>query len=74
MEENVGEKDKIARIALGALTGFMSLTIIIDITPKGPILPDILSPVLGIVSIALLATAYTSKCGLYNALGIDTSE
>lgn len=70
MEENVGEADQIIRIAAGALTGATAITIL-----TGHIdLPEVYSPVLGVISIILLATGATSKCGLYQQLGINTKN
>ena len=70
METNVGDTDSTARIVLGALTGLASLGIIAEIISA----PMIASPVLGVLSLILLATGFTSKCALYSALDIDTSE
>lgn len=74
MEENVGDTDSIVRIALGAVTGLVSLGILADLMPSGMSLPEVASPILGVVAIALLASGVTSKCGLYSALGINTKE
>ena len=74
MEENVGETDKVLRIALGAVSGLISLGILIDLIPESIPAPIIASPILGLVAIALLATAFTNKCGLYSALGINSKE
>lgn len=70
MEENVGSTDSLVRIVLGAVSGLASLGILADMVP----LDMIYSPVLGVVALVLLGTAFTSKCALYSALGIDTSE
>jgi len=70
MEENVGSTDGLVRIVLGAVSGLASLGILADMVP----LDMIYSPVLGVVALVLLGTAFTSKCALYSALGIDTSE
>ena len=72
MENNVGDLDKYVRIAVGALTGLLSIAILIDVLPESLSLPEIASPVLGVVAIVLLATAFTGKCGVYSALGLDT--
>lgn len=74
MEENVGDTDGLVRIGVGAVAGLLSLGILADMLPSSLQLPEIASPILGLVAIALIATGYTSKCGLYSALGIDTSE
>ena len=70
MEENVGSTDQIVRIALGAVLGLASLGILANMVPG----PQIASPVLGVVSLMLLATGFTSKCYVYNLAGMDTSE
>lgn len=70
MEKNVGDTDRIVRIGLGAVSGAVSLAILGGFIEAN----ELLAPVLGVVSLALLGTAYTSKCGLYNALGMNTSE
>ena len=74
MEENVGDTDSIVRIVLGAVAGLLSLAILADVLPASMSLPEIASPILGIVSVAMLATGITSKCGLYSALGMNTKE
>ncbi|MBC5793338.1 MAG: DUF2892 domain-containing protein [Nanohaloarchaea archaeon] len=74
MEENVGDTDSLVRIVVGAVAGLLSLGILADVLPASMNLPEIASPILGIIAIALLATGFTSKCGLYSALGINTSE
>lgn len=74
MEENVGDTDSIVRIALGAVAGLLSLGILADVLPSSLALPEIASPILGVVAIVLLATGFTSKCALYSALGMDTKE
>lgn len=74
MEENVGDTDKVVRVVLGAVAGLLSLGILADLLPESLSAPMIASPILGIVAIALLATAFTSKCGLYSALGMNTKE
>ncbi|MFB6175462.1 MAG: DUF2892 domain-containing protein [Candidatus Nanohalobium sp.] len=71
MEENVGLMDQKVRIAVGAVLGLLSLGILF--TSMIP-LPEVASPVLGVVSIILLATGYFRKCALYQVLGISTNE
>lgn len=71
MEENVGLMDQKVRIGLGAVLGLVSLGILF--TEMIP-LPEVASPVLGVVSIILLATGYFRTCAIYNALGMNTSE
>lgn len=77
MEENVGLLDQKVRIGLGAVLGLVSLLVLAQsqgmVSEMLP-LPTVVSPVLGVIAIVLLATGYTSKCALYSALGIDTSE
>lgn len=68
MEQNVGSLDKNVRIAIGAVAGIVSLAILGGQAD----LPEIASPVLGIVAVMMLGTALTGTCGLYSVLGIDT--
>lgn len=68
MVRNVGSTDRQLRIALGALAGIVSLAILADALA----LPEVVSPVLGIVALVLLATGATGTCGLYSVLGVDT--
>jgi hypothetical protein len=68
MERNVGEIDKRVRIAIGAVLGIASLSVLGGALP----LPEIAAPVLGVVSLLALGTAATGTCGLYAVLGIDT--
>lgn len=68
MDTNVGSTDKIARIAVGALAGLLSLAALADavaISGLGALL-------LGVVAVLMLGTAFTSKCAVYSALGIST--
>lgn len=68
MARNVGSMDRQLRIALGAIAGIVSLAILADTLS----LPEIASPVLGVVALVLLATGATGTCGLYSVLGVDT--
>lgn len=70
MEKNVGGKDKYARILIGALTGVFSLGILSGILNY----PELYSLVLGIVSLSFLANAFTGKCGINKALGVNTCK
>ena len=77
MDINVGLMDQKVRIGLGAVTGLLSLTLLAQaqgiISEMVP-LPELASPVLGVLAIGLLATGYYRKCGIYSALGMNTSE
>ncbi|MDB9250988.1 YgaP-like transmembrane domain [Halorubrum ezzemoulense] len=68
MNQNVGAMDKRVRTAVGAVAGAASLATLAGTVP----LPEIAAPVLGVVALAMLATAATGTCGLYAVLGIDT--
>jgi len=70
MENNVGDKDQILRIALGAVMGLASIGILTNYINQ----PELYSAVLGVLSLVLLATGYLGKCGLYSVLGIDTCK
>ena len=69
MEQNVGQTDKLARIAVGAVLGLASLAILGDYVSAN----EILSPILGIAALVMLATGATGTCGVYSVLGIDTN-
>ena len=70
MERNVGRADSVVRIALGAIAGVISLGILGNAVSA----PTILSPVLGIVSVIMLVTGVTGRCGLYSMIGVDTCK
>lgn len=70
MEENVGETDKLVRIVLGALLGTVSIAVLGGYLEVN----ELISPVLGVLSLALLTTAFTGKCGVYKALGKNTCK
>lgn len=70
MERNVGQTDGYARVALGAILGTASLAILGNAVG----LPMLLSPLLGALSLILLITGATNTCGIYSALGVDTSQ
>jgi len=77
MEENVGLMDQKVRIGLGAVLGLVSLVVLAQamgtISEVIPV-PEIVSPVLGVLALVLLATGYFKTCALYQVLGMDTSE
>jgi|AntDeeMinimDraft_5_1070356.scaffolds.fasta_scaffold77258_1 hypothetical protein len=70
MEQNVGRTDRYARVALGGILGAVSLAIL----GEAVALPMLLSPILGALSLILLITGATNTCGVYSALGMDTSQ
>ena len=70
MENNVGDTDQIVRITLGAITGLTSIGILTNYIGQ----PEVYSAVLGVLSMVLLATGFTGKCGLYSTLGINTCK
>ena len=69
--------DQKVRIALGAVSGLVSLLVLAqsqNLVSEMVSLPAIASPVLGVAALALLVTGYRKKCQLYSMLGMDTSE
>ena len=68
MDKNVGLADRKVRTLIGAVAGLVSLAILADAVS----LPELASPVLGVVAILMLGTAATGTCGLYSLLGVDT--
>ena len=70
MENNVGSKDQVIRITLGALTGLASIGILAGYLE----FDHIFSFLLGMVSVGLLVTGFRGKCGLYELIGIDTCK
>ncbi len=70
MTQNVGGTDRIARTAIGAVAGTVSLAVLADLVS----LPAVTSPILGVVAVLLLVTSYTGVCPLYSLLGVDTSS
>lgn len=67
MKTNVGQTDRIARIGIGAVFGTISLVLI-----AGYGGPQVLSPLLGVLSLPLLATGLSGNCGVYSLIGVDT--
>jgi Protein of unknown function (DUF2892). len=77
MEQNVGETDSQVRLVLGALSGSLSLALLgqsLNLVSGILSLPAIASPVLGVVALALLGTAYTRECPVCAVAGMDTTE
>ncbi|MFB6092124.1 MAG: YgaP-like transmembrane domain [Haloquadratum sp.] len=68
MEQNVGQPDSIARIAIGAIAGLVSLGILAGMID----LSGVISLILGIIAIILLATGLYGTCPIYSALGMST--
>ncbi|MFB6291762.1 MAG: YgaP-like transmembrane domain [Candidatus Nanohaloarchaea archaeon] len=72
MEKTVGDTDRDVRTALGVVSGGLAAGMFFNLMPEGLALPDIAAPVLAVVAVVLLATAFTEKCAIYSALGMDT--
>ncbi|MDR5673805.1 DUF2892 family protein [Halalkaliarchaeum sp. AArc-CO] len=70
MERNVGETDRLVRIALGAVSGLASLGILGGVIAAS----GGLALVLGLVAIVLLATGTAGTCGAYQVLGVNTCK
>lgn len=70
MERNVGETDRLARIALGAIAGFASLGILGGVVAAR----KVVALVLGALAVVLLATGFTGTCGAYSLLGVNTRK
>jgi hypothetical protein len=68
MANNVGSMDRKLRTAVGAIAGLLSLAILANALS----LPEIASPVLGVVAAMMLVTAATGTCGVYSLLGVST--
>lgn len=83
MDKTVGIKDARVRTGIGAGTGALALTILLtsmipDMLPSliDPVMmvPEILSPLLGLVSVMMLVTAYTGLCPMYSVVGYRTTK
>ncbi|QKQ98242.1 DUF2892 domain-containing protein [Candidatus Nanohaloarchaea archaeon] len=75
MEKNVGDTDRKIRMALGTILVALGAAGYAGVIPIANVAPQALTSVaLTVVGIVLLVTGYTSKCALYSALRIDTSE
>ncbi|WP_336327329.1 YgaP family membrane protein [Halovenus sp. HT40] len=68
MANNVGSIDRKLRTVIGAVAGVLSLAILANAVS----LPEVASPVLGVVALVMLTTAAMGTCGLYALLGVDT--
>jgi hypothetical protein len=68
MKQNVGSLDRKARMLLGAVAGVVSLAILANAVS----LPEIASPVLGLVAIIMIGTSVTGNCPIYSLLGVQT--
>jgi hypothetical protein len=69
MNKTVGLKDAKVRTVLGAVAGIVSIVALAT-----GILPVIVSPALGLVSIIMLVTAYTGLCPIYSLAGVQTAN
>lgn len=69
MDKTVGLKDAKVRTVIGALTGTISIISLIAGS-----LPVVLSPLLGLISIIMLVTAYTGLCPAYSLVGFRTNN
>lgn len=83
MDKTVGMKDAKVRTGIGGGTGALALTILLsstipDMLPSllDPVMmvPEILAPLLGLVSIMMLATAHTGLCPVYSIVGYRTNK
>ncbi|HSQ43968.1 MAG TPA: DUF2892 domain-containing protein [Ginsengibacter sp.] len=64
MKKNIGNADRIIRLLLAALVGFLYFTNVISGTP---------GIILLIVGIVLLLTSVVGTCPLYSLFGFNTS-
>jgi hypothetical protein len=69
MDKTVGLKDARVRTAIGAIAGSLSLGILLMSMNL-----EVLSPLLGLVSIMMLVTAYTGLCPVYSIVGFRTNK
>lgn len=69
MDKTVGLKDARVRTAIGAIAGSLSLGILLMSMNI-----EVLSPLLGLVSIMMLVTAYTGLCPVYSIVGFRTNN
>lgn len=69
VNKTVGLKDSKVRLIIGSVAGTVSLASLIL-----AMLPNLLSLILGIISIIMLGTAYTGLCPMYSALGFSTAD
>lgn len=69
MNNNIGNADRIIRTSFGALAGILALFGLFYAE-----IPTVIAPILGLVSLMLLSTAYMKFCGLYKIFGYDTCE
>ena len=68
MDTNVGSIDQKLRTAGGAILGVLSIATLVGTVP----LPSILSPVLGLISLVMIATATMGMCPIYSVLGVSS--
>lgn len=69
MNNNIGDADRIIRTSFGALAGILALFGLFYAE-----IPTVIAPILDLISIMLLATAYMKFCGLYKIIGYDTCD
>ena len=65
MKRNCGTKDRVARVAFGALIGAIYFLGYIE---------GIVALVLGIVGLVMFVTGAVGYCAIYEPMGIDTRE
>ncbi len=68
MNRNVGSVDQALRTAAGAVAGTASIAILAGLVS----LPAVLSPVLGVITLVMFATATVGTCPIYSVLGVDS--
>ncbi|MFB6190200.1 MAG: DUF2892 domain-containing protein [Candidatus Nanohaloarchaea archaeon] len=69
METNVGDTDRLVRLALGVVLVAVSAAGFLEYVALSPVVAG----VVGLVGVVLLATGYTRSCALYQVLGMSTS-
>jgi hypothetical protein len=69
METNVGDTDRVVRLALGVVLVAVSAAGFLEYVALSPVVAG----VVGAAGLVLLATGYTRSCALYQALGMSTS-
>lgn len=70
MKQNVGGRDRLARLSVGVILGIVGLALLAGYVPGGRLVGAIVL----LAAAVLLVTGWARRCPVNGAAGIDTSK
>ncbi|AWB28716.1 YgaP family membrane protein [Halococcoides cellulosivorans] len=74
MNHNVGQTDRIVRIAAGLVAVIVAVVVAMGVAGLGSPVDLVVAAVVGLIGLVLIGTGVTQTCALYSLIGVDTSD